>query len=215
MYEQQVQHAQYLGHDKFVFQLIVKPRYFLKPTCGTLRKTLLALSDEMNFYRIDKLGIPHLSCGLDELDWTEVRKIIHGMFRDYNLELTVFALKTPLERTTSVAQTTAADLQKAQTTDIGINQVVFWVRKQSHPPRSDLQGLHCNASKMWNLFDELTIRHGALRRMHENLKTGEMMFQQVVPTALVQNVLHSFHSDHTSAHLAVTKTLEKVRSRFY
>ena len=62
-YKQQVLHAQYLGHDKFVFHLIVKPRYFHKPTYRSLRKALLALRDQMNFYRIDKLGIPHLSCG--------------------------------------------------------------------------------------------------------------------------------------------------------
>ena len=68
---------------------------------------------------------------------------------------------------------------------------------------------------MCNLFDELTIRHGFLCRQYENLKTGQMIFQQVVPPALVQNILLSLHSDHKSSNLGVTKTLEKVRSRFY
>ena len=93
-----------------------------------MTKALLALRDQMNFYRIDKMGIPHLSCGLDKLDWTDEQKIIHGTFRDSKLELTVFTLKTPLERTISGDQTTAVDLQKAQTTDTGINQVLTWVR---------------------------------------------------------------------------------------
>ena len=168
----------------------------------------------MNIYKIDKLGIPHLSCGLDKLDWTEVQKIIHETFRASKLELTVFTLKTPFERTISGDQTTAVDLQKAQLTDTEFNQVKTWVRKQSRPPRSHSQGLPRNVSKMWNLFDELTIRHGNLYRKHEDLKTGQMIFQQVVPPALVQNILHFFHSDHTRAHLGVTKTLEKVRSRF-
>ena len=207
-YKQQVLHAQYLGHDKFVFHLIVKPRYFHKPTYRSLRKAILALRDQMNFYRIDKLGIPHLSCGLDKLDWTEVQKVIHETFKDSKLELTVFTLETPRERTTSGDQNTAVGLQKAQTTDTGINQVLTWVRKQSRPPRSHLQGLPRDVWKMWNLFDELTIRHGILCRKHENLKTGQMIFQQVVPSALVQTILHSLHSDHTSAHLGVTKTLE-------
>ena len=65
---------------------------------------------------------------------------------------------------------------------------------------------------MWNLFDELTIRHGILCRKHENPATGQMSFQQVAVPVLVQNVLHSLHSDHTSANLGVTKILEKVRS---
>ena len=68
---------------------------------------------------------------------------------------------------------------------------------------------------MWNPFDELTIRHGILCRKYENLKTDQMIFQQVVPPALVQKILHFLHSDHTSVHLGVTKTLQKVRSCFY
>ena len=107
------------------------------------------------------------------------------------------------------------DLQKAQTTDTGIIQVLTWVRKQSRVPRSHLQGLPRDVWKMWNLFDELTIRHGILCRQYENLKTGQMIFQQVVPPALVQNILLALHSDHTSSQLGVTKTSEKLRSRFY
>ena len=145
---------------------------------------------------------------------TEVQKIIHETVRDSKLELTVFTLKTLLARTTSGDQTTPIDLQNAQTTDTGINQVLTWVRKQSRPSRSHLQGLPRDVWKMWNLFDELTIRHGILCRKHENLKTGQMTFKQVVPPAQVQTILHSLHSDHTSAHLGLTKTLEKVRSRF-
>ena len=127
----------------------------------------------------------------------------------------VFTLKTPLQRITSGDQTTAVDIQKAQITETGNNHVLTWVRKQSRPPRSHLQGLPRNVWKMWNLSDELTIRHGNLCREHKNLETGQMIFQQVVPPALVQNILHFLHSHHTSGHLGVTETLEKVRSRFY
>ena len=34
----------------------------------------MALRDSMSFYQINKLAIPHLPCGLDQLDWTEVQK---------------------------------------------------------------------------------------------------------------------------------------------
>ena len=140
-YKQQVLQAQYLGHDKFVFHLIVEPRFFHKPTYRSLRKAFLALSDQMNFYRIDKLGIPHLLCGLDKLDWTEGQKLIHETFRDSKLELNVFTLKTPLERRTSGDHNTTVDLQKAQTTDTGINHVLTWVRRQYRPPPFLLHGL--------------------------------------------------------------------------
>ena len=83
----------------------------------------MALRDQMNFCRIDKFGIPHLSRGLDKLNWTEVQKISHETFRDSKLERSVSTLKNPLERTPSGDHKTTVDLQKAQTTDTGINQV--------------------------------------------------------------------------------------------
>ena len=42
-----------------------------------------------------------------------------------------------------------------------------------------------------------------------------MVFQQVVPPPIVQDILHSRHSEHTSAHVGFTKILEKASSRFY
>ena len=42
-----------------------------------------------------------------------------------------------------------------------------------------------------------------------------MVYQQVVPPVLVQDILDSLQSDHTSGHLGITKPLEEVRSRFY
>ena len=99
------------------------------------------------------MGISHLSCGLDKLDWTEVQKTIHEKFRDSKPKLTVFTLKTPFERPTSGDQTTEVDVQKAQTSDTGINEELTWLRKQSRPPCSHLQGLSHYVWKMWNLFD--------------------------------------------------------------
>ena len=91
----------------FMFHLVVKPRYFDKPTSRSLRRALLALHDQMSFYRVDKLGIPHPS-------WINLiglmyKKIIHETFRDSNLELMVFILKTRPERTTSGDHNTATE----------------------------------------------------------------------------------------------------------
>ena len=73
-----------------------------------------------------------------------------------------------------------------------------------YPPQC-MEALH--------LFHEVTISHGILLGGHEILKTSQMVFPRVVTHAMVQEILHSFHSDHTSSHLGVTKTLEKILSR--
>ena len=95
--------------------------------------------------------------------------------------LRVFNFRARPERTTSGEHEKATGLQKAQTSDNGINQVLTWIRKQPRPFRSHLQGLPRNVWKLWNLFDELTIRQGNLCGKHKKLKRSQMIFQQVVP----------------------------------
>ena len=96
--------------------------------------------------------------------------MIQETFRDSHLEKTVCAFKTPPDCTTSGDYNTAADLQKPQTTDTGINPILIWVLKRSHPPRFHLEGLPRKVSKLWNLFDELTIRDGNFARGIKILK---------------------------------------------
>ena len=213
--KEQVMYPQFVEKGKYIYHLIVKPRYFHKPTYQTLRNALKAMREHLKFHGVDKLGIPHLSCGLDKLDWNEVKIIIQDVFGDSNLTITVFTLPSSAVNTTSCEMSDKTDLQTAQTEDEGINEVTKWVRNQSRPPRSHLQGYDRNVWQFWNLFDELTIQNDILCREVQHTKTGVKIFQQIVPQPLVQTILHSLHSHDTSAHLGVTKTLEKVRSRFY
>ena len=169
----------------------------------------------MSLNGIDKLGISHLSCGLDDFDWTEAQEIFRETFLDSNVKLTVHSQKTPPERTTFGDHNTATDLQKAQTTDTESNQVLTWKHEQPRPSPSHLQGLPHNIWKLWSLFNELLILRGIFCQRHEKLKTSQMTLQQVVSPALVQDILHSLHSDHTSVHLGVTNILENLRSSFY
>ena len=158
----------------------------------------MALRDHMSCCRINKLGIPFLSSELDKLDRIEVQKLFHETFRDSNLQLTIFTLKTPSERSKS-GDHNATDSRKTQTIGTGINQGLTWVRQEFRPPRSHLQGLLRDVWKLWSLFHELKTR--ILCRKHQKAKTTQTIFQKVVPLASVQDKLHSFHSDHMSSHL--------------
>ena len=165
-YKQQVLHAQYLGDKKFVVDLIVRLCCFHKSTYRSLRKALLALLDQLSFYRVGKLCIPLLSFDLDKLDWNEVGKIIQETFWDPNLSLTVFTLKTPPEGTASSDHNSATDIQKAQTTHPGINQLLRRVLNQSRSPCSHIQSLPHYVWKLWILFHELTIPQGMFCRKY-------------------------------------------------
>ena len=54
-----------------------------------------------------------------------------------------------------------------------------------------------------------------LCRNFEDLSTGQSHLQRVVPTKLRPKILESIRGSTTAAHLGVTKTLEKLRTRFY
>ena len=152
-YKQQVLDAKYLGNEKSIFHLIIKLRVFHEAYTPLPIKSLLALCDQMSLYQFEKMGILHLSCGLDKTNWTEVQDIFQKTFRGFNLALTVFTIEAPPERTTSDNHNTATNWQKTQSTDTGTKLVLTWIGKQSRPPLSHLQGLPRNVWKLWNLFD--------------------------------------------------------------
>ena len=166
-------------------------------------------------FRVKKLGLPHLACGLENLEWTEVKQKVHEILAALNLKLTDFSLKNSPVSNKLDADPHPKDLQEAQTQAVDLKQVKTLVLKQSHTSRSQLRSFNGDAWKLWNLFGELTTHNNILFRRFEDPKTSTKNFQQVVPTPLVPEILHSLHSDRTSASFGVTKTLEKLRSRFY
>lgn len=53
-----------------------------KPTMDTMRQSLEALKENCQRFRVTKLAIPHIGCGLDRLIWPQVRSLIIEIFSD-------------------------------------------------------------------------------------------------------------------------------------
>ena len=87
-------------------------------------------------------------------------------------------------------------------------------KKNLHSLRSLIQCLFRNVWSNGDLFGELKTRHGIICGKHENLGASQLVFKQVFPSALVQVILYSLHSDHSSANLRKTETLQNVHIRF-
>ena len=70
-----------------VFNLITKRRYYEKPTYDTLKRSLIKLESmiEDNV----SIGMPKIGCGLDKLQWSEVQKLIHDIFKNRNITIIV------------------------------------------------------------------------------------------------------------------------------
>ena len=127
------------------------------------------------------------------------------------MKLTVFTPETAPEHTTSWDHNPKTDSQKAKTNNAGINQVPTWIRKQPRPHASNSR---VSLEKKGNIFDELTICYDIFCRQHENLRASRMVYRKFVSARSFQNKSHSLDYDHTSAHLRVAKTLEKLHFSF-
>lgn len=73
-----------------VFNLITKDRYYMKPTYKTIRE---ALTDMKSKLPTDcKIAMPYIGCGLDKLEWDQVKNIIIEIFNDTDIEISVCRL---------------------------------------------------------------------------------------------------------------------------
>ncbi len=78
--------------------LVTKKNYYDKPTYETLRESLISMRDSymVGFDQTDRhkvyIASPRIGCGLDKLEWDKVKMIILDVFRDANIEWTVYSL---------------------------------------------------------------------------------------------------------------------------
>ncbi|KFB53624.1 AGAP002604-PA-like protein [Anopheles sinensis] len=68
--------------QRYVYYLITKKTYNLKPTYDDLTKSLQAMKDHMAANGVGKLAMPRIGCGIDGLEWTKVKAILESVFGD-------------------------------------------------------------------------------------------------------------------------------------
>ena len=74
---------------KRIFNLVTKEHSYQKPTYATLRAALIDMRDLARDMGITKIAMPCIGCGLDKLNWNNVKKIIREVFEDTDLEIVV------------------------------------------------------------------------------------------------------------------------------
>jgi hypothetical protein len=72
-----------------VFNLVTKANYWNKPTYGTLTGSLVQMKDQVIKNKVKFLAMPAIGCGLDKLEWSEVRDIIKETFKDLDIEILI------------------------------------------------------------------------------------------------------------------------------
>uniref|UniRef100_A0A914VF27 Macro domain-containing protein n=1 Tax=Plectus sambesii TaxID=2011161 RepID=A0A914VF27_9BILA len=78
--------------ERLVFYLITKRIYSDKPTYESLESSLMDMKNELLTAGVTKLAIPKLGCGLDGLNWHQVKAIIERVFEDTDVDVVVYLL---------------------------------------------------------------------------------------------------------------------------
>ena len=147
-----------------------------------------------------------------------MKEIFTDVFHNSPIKATVYT--QPQQQNSSPSGThkqtgAKSDMQQAQKDDQSLSTVLSWVKNGKQRRRSVLQGQSRDIWALWNNFDSLKVVNDILCRSLEDSSTSQSHLQQVVPTTLRPKILESIHSSTTAAHLDVTKTIEKLRTRFF
>lgn len=72
-----------------VGNLVTKERYFHKPTLETLRQALEDFCAQALEIKLTKIAMPRIGCGLDRLEWADVRDIIKEVYAQTEIDILV------------------------------------------------------------------------------------------------------------------------------
>lgn len=72
---------------RVIFNLITKKNHYDKPTLDTMTKAITSMREQCSKFRVDKIAMPLIGCGLDKLEWSDVDKILNKVFKGTNIEL--------------------------------------------------------------------------------------------------------------------------------
>lgn len=72
-----------------VFNLITKYNYWDKPSYDSLEKSLINLKKLVIELNIKFLTMPRIVCGLDKLNWFNVKNMIQNIFNDLDMDILV------------------------------------------------------------------------------------------------------------------------------
>lgn len=79
--------------DKYIYYLVTKRHSNGKPTYQSLFSSLCKMKDLINEHKVEKLAMPTIGCGLDDLSWDEVKAMITYIFGNADVEITICHFK--------------------------------------------------------------------------------------------------------------------------
>ena len=79
--------------NRYVYNIVTKAKFPEKPTLSTLFLTLEEMKTHAHLYGIPTIAIPKIGCGLDQMNWQEVVKLLRDNFAYSNIRIVVYTLE--------------------------------------------------------------------------------------------------------------------------
>ena len=72
---------------RYIYNLVTKEKYSDKPDLQTLATTVQSMQSHATMHGVSTIAIPKIGCGLDEMNWQDVVKLLRDIFAysDYKL----------------------------------------------------------------------------------------------------------------------------------
>ncbi|KAK3740332.1 hypothetical protein QZH41_000887 [Actinostola sp. cb2023] len=108
------------------------------------------------------------------------------------------------------------DLRQEQLKDPDLSPLIHWKETTAERPAwAEVSAESCAVKAYWSQWARVQLHDGVLYRRWETDSGEDVQWQLVVPRMLSPEVLRAMHDAKTAGHLGVSKTLGRVRQRFY
>ncbi|KAJ8941031.1 hypothetical protein NQ318_015507, partial [Aromia moschata] len=107
------------------------------------------------------------------------------------------------------------EVMKSQKKDNDLRLIRNWVKNGVRPTWQEVSRYGTTIKGYWAQWSSLCLRDGLLHRKWESPDGVSAVYQLVLPKARIHQVLEELHSSPSGGHFGVTRTLARVRDRFY
>ncbi|KAJ8956550.1 hypothetical protein NQ318_019274 [Aromia moschata] len=104
---------------------------------------------------------------------------------------------------------------KSQKKDSDLKLIRNWLKNGVRPTWQEVSRYGTTIKGYWAQWSSLCLRDGLLHRKWESPDGVSAVYQLVLPKARIHQVLEELHSSPSGGHFGVTRTLARVRDRFY
>ena len=107
-------------------------------------------------------------------------------------------------------------IAEAQKQDPEIQIILQWMGESGDkPPWQEVASYNLAVKTYWGLWQSLRVDDGKLYRYLDCETSEQGRWQLVVPQSLRREVFEQVHGSPTCGHFGVTKTLGRIRERFF